>query len=342
MTKRERVEAVFNHQIPDRIPVMMHNFQMAAQEAGFSMQEYRSSSDHMSQALIQSCIKYDLDGIFLDIDTALLAGACGADVKFPENIAAVTADFQPRSIEQIIEDVKKVNLRNDPRVQIYLDTIRKLSIWCKENDVFLRGNADQGPYSLACLLVGMNEFLVSLLDEDCEDDLLELIKETYRISYEMQLLCKEAGADCTSYGNSSEGCSVVSPAIFRKFGKPSEIKLARALEEANIKTLCHICGSVVPILSDFAEIGAPGYEIDAKTDIYAAKEAATGHFIISGNLDPSMLSTGHPDEIRAKTKELCDLFRGQGGFILCSGCALSPFTPPENIHAVVETVKKFG
>lgn len=342
MTGYERISEVLKGNIPDRIPVMMHNFLMAAREAGLTMKEFRSSAENMSQAMIKACQTYGLDGIFLDVDTALLAGACGARVKYPENIAAVCEDMQTRSIPQIVEDLQQVDLKNNDRVKIYLEAVEKLSRWCRKEGVYMRANADQGPFSLACLLTGMNEFLMNLLDEDMEEDLRELIQCTYRISFQMQHLCMEAGADGTSYGNSSEGCSVISPELFRKFGKPLEKRLAQELKKDGITTICHICGRITPILEDLAETGLPAIEMDAKTDLEAAKKAARGHFIISGNLDPALLAEGSRDEICAETKHICDLFRGEGGLILCSGCALSPYTPGDHIRAVVETVKAYG
>ena len=243
--------------IPDRILVMIHNFLMAAREEGITMEEYRSSPDVIAKTLIDACIRYDTDGILLDMDTALLAGACGADVIYPREIAAVTKDEQPRSVEQIIDDLDAVNLMDCDRIQIYLDAIQNLSIWCNANDVFLRANADQGPFSLGCLLVGMNKFLMTLLDEDEEEHLMMLMEQTTRIALNMHRLCFEAGGHCTSYGNSSEGCSVVSPGVFRKFGKPFEIWLNRQLKAEGIPTLCHICGWTDPILEDLTETGCP-------------------------------------------------------------------------------------
>lgn len=342
MTRIERIRTVLAGGVPDRIPVMTHNFLMAAREAGVTMAEYRSSADVIAKTLIDACVKYGTDGILLDVDTALLASACGADVTYPDDIAAVTNDKQSRSIEQIIDDLAKVDLRNSDRINIYLDAINKMSVWCNANDVFLRANADQGPFSLGCLLVGMNDFLVSLLDEDEEENLMALMEQTLRIALQMHHLCFEAGGHMTSYGNSSEGCSVVSPAIFRQFGKPFEIRLNQQLKAEGIPTLCHICGWADPILEDLTETGCPMFEFDARTDIRKAKEIGRGHYVLSGNLDPAMLNSASPEEVASATRELLDLFRGQGGLMIGPGCALGPNTPSENIHALVDTVKQFG
>ena len=321
---------------------MMHNFLQAAREAGMTMQEYRSSSDRIFKAMTESCERYELDGILLDVDTALLASACGASVRYPPDIAAVTEDRQPRSIRQLLDALPEVDLTKSDRIKLYLEAAEKLAVWCHKNGVYMRANADQGAFSLACLLVGMNEFLTDLLDEDCEEDLHALMEQTYRISLQMHRLCFATGADGTSYGNSSEGCSVVSPNIFRRFGKTLETRLAAELKRDGIPTICHICGRVTPILSDLTQTGCPAYEMDASTDILAAKEIGRGHFIISGNLDPALLCVGKPERIAAETQSLCELFKGEGGLIICSGCAVSPLTPRENIEAAVRVVREHG
>lgn len=342
MNKIERIKTVMSGGVPDRIPVMTHNFLMAAKEGGVTMKQYRESPDVIVRVLTEACEKYDTDGVLLDVDTALLASSCGADTIYPDDIAAVVKDRQTRSIEEITEHLRGLDLAAQPRIAMYLETIQKLSDWGRRNGVFVRANADQGSFSLACMLVGMNEFLMDLLDEDYEEELMELLDATLNISLQMHRLCYEAGGDCTSYGNSSEGCSVISPELFRKFAKPFEIRFASAMKEAGIPTICHICGNVDKILDDLAETGCGMYELDYLTDIHKAKAVSKGHFAISGNINPMLFASGTPDDIRAVTRELCELYRGQGGLMIGPGCALGPDTPPENIFALVETVKKFG
>ena len=342
MNKIERIKTVMAGGIPDRIPVMTHNFLMAAHEGGISMKQYRESPREIVRVLTEACEKYDTDGVLLDVDTALLASACGADTVYPENLAAVVKDAQPRTINEITEYLSKLDISAQPRIELYLETASRLADWGKKNDVFVRCNADQGSFSLACLLVGMSEFLMDLLDEDCEDDIFALLEQTYKICFEMHKLCYSTGSDCTSYGNSSEGCSVISPELFRKYAKPYEIRLAKELKKAGIPTICHICGNVDPILEDLSETGCEMYELDYKTDIIKAKAVSKGHFVISGNINPILLETGSADQVRDVTKKLCDLYRGEGGLMIGPGCALGPNTPPENIFAMMETVRQFG
>ena len=106
MSRIERIQTYLTGAVPDRIPVMTHNFLMAARQAGVTMAQYREHAAVIAECLIDACRTYETDGILVDVDTALLSSACGALVVYPEDIAAVTLDKQPRSIRQITEEDK--------------------------------------------------------------------------------------------------------------------------------------------------------------------------------------------------------------------------------------------
>ena len=185
----------------------------------------------------------------------------------------------------------------------------------------------------------MDEFMMDLLDEDYEEDINRLLDATYSVALKMHELCFATGAHMTSYGNSSEGCSVISPACFRQFAKERETRLAADLKARGIPYLCHICGDVNPILPDLVETGCPAYELDWKTDANRVFEVAHGKFTLSGNVDPALFVTGTPDEVYAASRKVCDIFRGKGGLVLCSGCALGPQTKSENLEAFVRAAR---
>ena len=41
------------------------------------------------------------------------------------------------------------------------------------------------------------------------------------------------------------------------------------------------------------------FEFDARTDIRKAKATGKGHFVLSGNLDPAVLNSESPEQVRA-------------------------------------------
>ena len=83
-------------------------------------------------------------------------------------------------------------------------------------------------------------------------------------------------------------------------------------------------------------------EIDHKTDAARLKEAARGKTCLLGNIDTNLLALGTAAEVDAACRELIDICKPGGGFILGPGCAMAPTTPAGNIHALVESAKKYG
>jgi uroporphyrinogen decarboxylase len=73
---------------------------------------------------------------------------------------------------------------------------------------------------------------------------------------------------------------------------------------------------------------------DSSTDIFKAKEVLGGHVAFMGDVSPSLLSLGTPDEVYAYSKKLVDEFSPQG-FFMAAGCCVPPNSKPENIKAMI-------
>ena len=104
----------------------------------------------------------------------------------------------------------------------------------------------------------------------------------------------------------------------------------------------HICGNRLPIADNFIATGAEVLEIDHKTDARAIKAKARGKTTLLGNIDTSLLYSGTRAEVEAECREAIGIMAPDAGFILGPGCALGTDTPAENIHALVESAKKYG
>ena len=82
MNSYERVLAALEGRQPDRVPVMLHNFLMAAEEAGFTQDEYRNDPKKIAQSHIEAVEKYGYDVKFayhtvrllLEIEQILVEG----------------------------------------------------------------------------------------------------------------------------------------------------------------------------------------------------------------------------------------------------------------------------
>ena len=334
----ERISRTLAWQQTDQVPIMLHNFMPAAREADMTMNEFRNKPENIARAFVEASRKYKLDGILTDVDTALEAFAMGAKTEFPDDLPAkVTAPISEH-IEEVIEQIDPEKLKNDERIQIYLEAIRLIR---REigGELFLRGNADQGPFSLATAVYGLANMMMDMLDESKTELLLRLISRCYDVHFAFHLMVKEAGADATSFGDSMGSPDLISPKLFRKFVAPFQQRLAQDLAQHEIQTICHVCGKTDAILEPLAESGFAGYEIDYKTNIPKAQQVMSGKSILFGIIDPSgVFCLGNEQAIVHATNELLDLF-AKGGLVIGAGCALPAETPSENITTFVKTVR---
>ena len=152
MTGYERIQAALSGKRADKTPIMLHNFMMAAREAGYTMEQYRNDPKIIADTFIRAVEKYQYDGITVDIDTVTLAGACGVPVDFPN-------DEPARSHEGLLDSLMDVEQLKPLRIQTY----KYVDIWCEavhllkqhfQQEIFIRGNCDQAPFSLATMLRG--------------------------------------------------------------------------------------------------------------------------------------------------------------------------------------------
>ena len=155
MTHLERCQAVLEGKAPDRIPVVPQTFMFAATTADIKVGELAHSAKKMVKAQVLSQAKYGYDGCVIDFDDSTLAEACGAKVIFREEDPAIVDESD--LVVKEWSDLDKLKLPDpwcDGRLSVWLEATRLLSDQIGDR-VWIMGRADQGPFSLAFLLRGM-------------------------------------------------------------------------------------------------------------------------------------------------------------------------------------------
>jgi uroporphyrinogen decarboxylase len=340
MNGYERIKVTLNGGLADKVPLMLHGFMPAAAEAGFTMAEYRNSARNMADSHLKFARKYGLDGILLDVDTCMEAGAVGAPIDFPADGPARVSGPASDNIDRLIEVMRPEKLHVYDRIKVQLEAV---GIMKKEarGELFIRGNCDQMAFSLALLVYGMERFLVDLMDDEMEEKITLLIGRAFEVHLEFHRMMLDAGADITSFGDSPSGPDVISPQLFKKYALPFHQKLQQELTKMNAGTVCHICGNLDRIIDDVAGIGYAGVEIDAKTNIKNAARVMKNKSVVFGLIDPSaVFYFGTPALMREKTAEALGYFQGRG-LVLGAGCAIPTGAPEELIRTFVETARLF-
>ncbi|MBM4155111.1 MAG: hypothetical protein FJ221_08780 [Lentisphaerae bacterium] len=340
MTGRRSIEAALRGEWPDRVPVMLHNFPMAAREAGFTQRQYRGSPDAIAETFVRAVDTYAYDGVVVDVDTATLAGAVGVPVDFPEDeparcTGACLADLSRAA------DLPPPDIARDPRVQIWVEAVRRLRSRFGDA-VWLRANGDQCPFALAGLMRGPADWMMDLMDEANHPAAMRLLDHCAEATRQFLVLLAGAGADMLSNGDSPAGPDLIPPDMYRRFAQPWERRIVAAAHALGLPYLLHICGNTDRILGDMADLGADALELDFKTDIRLIRATLRGTTTFVGNIDPSgVLALGTPSTVERATRALLEVYRDCPRFILNAGCAIPATTPPANLHAMIRTARSF-
>lgn len=339
MNGHERITAVLNGEKPDKVPVMLHNFLMAAREHGVTMEQYRNSPKVIAETFISAIDNYQYDGILVDIDTVTLAGAVGVKVDFPIDDAARSHDGNIADLDDVFR-LKPARVGDYKYIQVWLEAVRMLKDYYKD-EIYIRGNCDQAPFSLASMMRGAQPWMLDLM-MGTEEQITCLLEYCTDATSQFITLMSQTGCDMVSNGDSPAGPEMISADMFAKYAMPYEKRIVDLAHKLGKAYTMHICGDTGVILEHIKNIGADAYDLDYKTDISLIYEMFHDSAALIGNIDPSgVLALGTVEDVRRKTLELLEVYKGSNRFILNAGCAIPPTTPSANLKAMIETARNF-
>lgn len=198
-------------------------------------------------------------------------------------------------------------------------------------------------------LLGMEKLLMDLAME--EEYVYALFDKVMQINTAIGKKLIEMGADVIWAGDDygTQRGMMISPDMWREVIKPRIKWMFSEFRKVNpdIKIAWHSCGSIVPIIEDFAEIGldilnpiqplAEGMEPQFLKDTYGDRLCFFGGIDIQ-NLMPK----GTPSEIKAEVKRRMKILGKGGGYIVAPAHNIQDDTSVENIEAFFEAVMEYG
>jgi Uroporphyrinogen-III decarboxylase len=341
MTSLERCLAALRWKKPDRIPVVPQNSDMAIHLAGFDMIEASKDGRKIALALLESQMKFGYDGHFLGPDAAILAEALGCKIGYRKDDPPAVTGPVLEKLEDI-DKLKMVDPYKDGRMPQWLKALEILKERSGDR-VLIIGRADQGAFSLACLLRGMDQLMMDIAMGESDELIHKLLNFCNLCHIEFARAIQQAGAHVTTCGDAYGGPSIIGALNYAKYVFPYEKAAAATIQhEIGIPYTIHICGCTNPIADKWPETGAAAFEVDHKTDVSLLRKATLGKNTIIGNLDTDMLTRGTPQDVEKACHVLFDMMMPQSGFLLSSGCSMLANTKAENLSAMVEAARKFG
>jgi uroporphyrinogen decarboxylase len=378
MTGRERIIKALNLEVPDYVPVTVHQFL-----AGFRRKYFKGASN------VEVNRKFGLDifayfgdnyldeqnSITLGLGLPILKGT-GDDSNdknwdFSRKILKEEPKWQtveykistPKGV--IVQIVKESTLEvgeqywvnerpikdSDDVERLIFRPIPKINLKrCMDlreevgNDGIVRG----GVWDIWCeaseLVSPQALILKAIKDPSWVYNLMDTIYyRTEKIVDEIPStidLMEIIATDCTS--------ALVSPNIYENFILPYAKKLITKLKSKGFYTTYHICGKAMALIELIAETGTTALETLAPKALHGdiilkeTKEKIGDRVCLIGGMDQiNVLEKGDKEKIYSTVKDLILKTGNGGGYILMPSDQFID-TPPENIQHYVDAARKYG
>lgn len=214
-------------------------------------------------------------------------------------------------------------------------------------DFGIIGDLECAIYEISWYLVGLEKLLMDMaMEEPYVEALLDKVTE---ISTQTGLRLIECGVDMIWAGDDfgSQNSLIMSPEMFDRYFAPRIKKMFDAFRAANpdIKLAWHTCGSVVPIIPRFIELGldylnplqpmAREMDADNINKLFGKKINFFGAICVQ-----DILPNGTPETIKAEVKRVAGILGKGGGYILAPAHNIQDDTSVENVLAFFEAAKE--
>lgn len=346
MTGGERIEALFQHKTPDRIPINMITVGFPCRNVGLPVAVGYSEPEKYFKAFLWTAEQYRWD-LFPQCCSHTVLGAAdfGGEIRLPKGEfegALVVTSF-PVNSEKDVEGLSLPDPRQNARIIKAMELSRMQVDYGIPVTVVTRS-----PFTVAANICGLDRFSRWMIKrpELCNKLLHLAIDHIFNV---LAWWAETFGPDniFAFLTSPSESNQVISPKMFERYALPFHVEYHQRLTELGInRFLFHTCGDQnfnLPLLAEAVPWPHPsllsfGHEVDI--------DDAARYFpndIIYGNIDTTIIQTGSPNEVYDCALGVVQKGRkAPGGFVLSAGCELPPMVPPANVFAITKAVNDQG
>jgi len=333
MKRQDILKALVKGEPVERTLCLPITMMFAAAYAGHSFRDYATKASIQAESQARVAEAFELDHVSVISDPSVEASDWGATVAyFDEQPPAIDERTplieEPADLAKISSPDPVTGKRMSNRIEAVADMRRRVG-----PDLIVEGWVE-GPCAESSDLRGINTLMTDFIDD--EDFVNALFARVVDIAIKFARLQIEAGADVIGVGDAA--ASLVGPGIYEQFVWPWEKKLIDAIHQAGAMTRLHICGNTNFALAKIGQLGCSVVDLDSMVDIRAAR-AAMPNQVIDGNLDPVRVILQRTARDVTEALKKC---RDEAGtrYIAAAGCEIPRGTPPENLKAFSDFVRK--
>lgn len=365
--RRARVEAARRFDRPDRVPVIpaiAHRFLVP--QVGVRFREYYADPETMlrTQLLAQKWLLENVrtdayavtgpwTGAWTDFQNAFEAGSLGVEIVFPDDDIPwtgrgwVAGEADLRRLEAMDFVHSGLNARQIAYRRRMMEVADKYPVRFLGGEVFYPGatpsltHTSDGPFGVAGALMGPTELFLAVKERpDFVRELLRVV--TDKLIEWLDFCWAEEGLPRPKDFAWTDDLAVsLSASDFREVVLPSEKRLRFHFDG---RLSLHMCGRSDHLLEIFRddlaihELQGFGYEVD----LDRVGEALGGRVVLLGNVDPRLIRSGTPEDVRRATRRVLEKLAPLGGLIVQDGNNVPPGSPLANINAMMEAAEDWG
>ena len=156
-------------------------------------------------------------------------------------------------------------------------------------------------------------------------------------------LAKVSGNPRVFLGGNRTSATFLSPKQFEKFALAEWVEMCTYFVRHGITPILHMDSEWTPFFKYFKHLPARKCILnpDGTSDIFKAKEVLGDHMCIMGDVPATLLKLGEPEEVDEYCRRLIEEVGAGGGFILGSGCTVPVDAKPENVKAMIASVRRY-
>ena len=365
--RRERVAKAKRFETPDRVPVIPAiAHRLLVPKVGVRFRDYYADPETMlrTQILAQKWLMenirtdaYSITGAWVgawtDFQNTFEAGSLGCDIRFPDDDIPwvgpgwVQTEDDLRRLEAMDFIHSGINERQIEYRHAMMKLAEKYPVRFQGGDVFYPGanpaltHTSDGPFGVAGDLMGQTELFVGVYERP--DFVRELLRIVTDKLIEWLDFCEqeEKLPSPRDFAWTDDLAVSLSANSYRMFVLPFEQKLRFHFDGY---LSLHMCGKADHMLEIFRddlkidELQGFGYQVSL--DRVAA--VLGGRVVLVGNVNPMLIYSGTPEEVRQATRVVIEKLAHYRGLIIQDGSNIPPGSPLENINAMMEAAELYG
>jgi len=376
MTSKERIETAISMGKPDRVPVIPSIDFFSSRYGGITQREMFFDIHKADMALektMEDLGPFDGQNLSYAGSGRILQVIYPTPPKIP-GVGGVPDDAQYQFVEKNImgpEEYRRIKERGPLRwilnmmktgtpelgkpmgllkalAKMDVDMLKiRLSInaWKKKDFESLVGvNIVFTPMEyISLFLRSFNDFILDLFRHG--DDVKAASRALMKPLISQGVITVAAtGVKRVFMGGTRTSASSISPKQFEEFALPEWQEMSEFFVRKGITPILHFDSdwtAFFPYLKSLPR-GKCVLNLDGASDIFKAKEILGDHMCIMGDVPPTLLKLGEPEEVEEYCRRLMREIGSDGGFILSSGCTIPIDAKPENVEAMLRSAQRFG